>query len=246
MARTILLELRDVTKLYRSEAEVIKAVDHVSIELEAGELVALYGPSGSGKTTLLQVAAGIVRPDAGVVRYRGVDISSLGDREREIYRRDELGFVFQSWQLQPGLSALDNAATKILAAGVSPREARVRAMVMLKRLGLQARAKHLPHQLSTGERQRVGIARALLNDPKVILADEPTGNLDSDRTAMILDLLTEACAERGVAVLLVTHDPRAAAYADRVLTLKDGKIVPDASGGIDASATDASSVSTSS
>jgi len=127
---------------------------------------------------------------------------------------------------------------KILAAGVSPREARVRAMVMLRRLGLEARAKHLPHQLSTGERQRVGIARALLNEPKVILADEPTGNLDSERTEMILDLLAAACAERGVAVLLVTHDPRAAAYADRVLRFADGKIEPAASESPHASADD--------
>ena len=229
MASSALLELQGVTKLYRSEAEVIKAVDDVSLKLDAGELAALYGPSGSGKTTLLQVAAGIALPDAGVVTYQGVDIGSLSDRAREIYRRDQLGFVFQSWQLQPGLSALDNAATKVLAAGLSPRAARTTAMVMLKRLGLESRSKHLPHQLSTGERQRVGIARALLNDPKVILADEPTGNLDSERTEMILDLLAEACRERGVAVLLVTHDPRAAECADRVLLFRDGKIEPSAS-----------------
>ncbi|MDO8209656.1 ABC transporter ATP-binding protein [Conexibacter sp. CPCC 206217] len=219
-----MLELRSITKRFRSGPELVTAVDGASLTVAPGELIALYGPSGSGKTTVLSIAAGIVRPNAGTVLFQGRDIGAFSERESVRYRRSELGFVWQSFQLQPGLSALDNAATKLLAEGMKMRAARARALGYLDLVGLAARADHLPGELSTGERQRVSIARALANEPRLVLADEPTGNLDTRRGAQILDVLAQACADRDVAVLLVTHDERAAAYASRVLALRDGHI----------------------
>ncbi len=153
-------------------------------------------------------------------------MSAFSDREAVAYRRSELGFVWQSFQLQPGLSALDNAATKLLAEGLSFKRARARALGCLELVGLEARARHLPAELSTGERQRVAIARALANEPRLVLADEPTGNLDSARGEQVLALLARSCGERGIGVLLVTHDERAVAFADRVLVLRDGRVEP--------------------
>jgi putative ABC transport system ATP-binding protein len=221
-----MLDLRDLTKHYQSgDGEVVHAVDGVSMSICAGELVALYGPSGSGKTTLLMLIAALLRPDAGAVLMDGRDISELTDTEAARYRLHELGFVRQSLSLVPGVSALDNAALKLMGVDIGSREAHRRVMPLLERLGLQQRVKHRAEQLSMGERQRVMIARALSTEPKLLLADEPTGSLDSARSREVLGLLTEVCRERGVAVLLVTHDPQAARYADRVHALLDGKLV---------------------
>jgi putative ABC transport system ATP-binding protein len=221
-----MLELRDLLRHYQSgDGEVVRAVDGVSMSIAAGELVALYGPSGSGKTTLLMLIAALLRPDAGAVLMDGRDISELSDADAARYRLHELGFVRQSLNLVPGVSALDNAALKLLGIDIGAREAHRRMMPLLERLGLQQRVKHRSEQLSMGERQRVMIARALSTEPKLLLADEPTGSLDSARSREVLGLLTEVCRERGVAVLLVTHDPQAARYADRVHTLLDGKLV---------------------
>lgn len=219
-----MLELVAITKRFRSGPETVTAVDGASLTVAAGELVALYGPSGSGKTTVLTIAAGITPPDAGKVLFEDRDVSAFSEREGTLHRRSDLGFVWQSFQLQPGFSALDNAATKLLAEGMPLRRARARAHGYLELVGMGHRAGHLPDQLSTGERQRVSIARALANEPKLVLADEPTGNLDTRRGAQILGVLATACAERNVGILLVTHDERAAAYAGRVLNLRDGKI----------------------
>lgn len=223
-----MLELRSLTKRFRSGPETITAVDGASLTVAAGELIALYGPSGSGKSTLLHIAAGITPPDEGAVLFEGRDVSRFTDREAVLYRRSDLGFIWQSFQLQPGLSALDNAATKLLAEGMSFKRARARALGYLELVGLDGRVRHLPGQLSTGERQRVAIARALANEPKLVLADEPTGNLDTARGEQVLGLLADTCAERGIGVLLVTHDERAAAFASRVLVLRDGSIKPSA------------------
>jgi putative ABC transport system ATP-binding protein len=221
-----MLELRDLTKHYQSgDGEVVHAVDGVSMSISAGELVALYGPSGSGKTTLLMLIAALLRPDAGAVLMDGRDISELSDTDAARYRLHELGFVRQSLNLVPGVSALDNAALKLLGVDIGAREAHRSVMPLLERLGLRQRVKHRAEQLSMGERQRVMIARALSTEPKLLLADEPTGSLDSARSREVLGLLTEVCRERGVAVLLVTHDPQAARYADRVHALLDGKLV---------------------
>jgi putative ABC transport system ATP-binding protein len=221
-----MLELRDLVKHYQAgDGETVRAVDGVSTSICAGELVALYGPSGSGKTTLLMLIAALLRPDAGAVLMDGRDVGELSDADAARYRLHELGFVRQSLNLVPGVSALDNAALKLLGVDIGAREAHRRVMPLLERLGLQQRAKHRAEQLSMGERQRVMIARALSTEPKLLLADEPTGSLDSARSREVLGLLTEVCRERGVSVILVTHDPQAASYADRVHALLDGKLV---------------------
>jgi putative ABC transport system ATP-binding protein len=220
-----MLELRALVKRFPvGDGEPVHAVDDVSLAVQAGELVALYGPSGSGKTTLLMMAAALLAPESGAVLVGGREVSSLSAREAASYRLHELGFVRQSLELIPGASALDNAALKLLAAGATPRQAKRGVQPLLERLGLAERCGHRAELLSMGERQRVMIARALSTEPKLVLADEPTGSLDSERGREVLDLLTGICRERQVAVLLVTHDPRAAGYADRVHTLRDGRL----------------------
>jgi putative ABC transport system ATP-binding protein len=217
------LELRGVVKHYTSGSDIVRAADGVSLTLTAGEIVAIYGPSGSGKTTLLMLAAGFIAPDSGVVRFAGRDISGLSIDDGARHRRS-VGIVFQSFHLSPGVPALDNATLKLLAEGVNPADARDRAARWIARVGLADRAKHTPERLSMGERQRVSIARALANDPKLLLADEPTGHLDGERSRETLALLTGICRDRGIPMLLVSHDPEAAAYADRVCDLRDGNL----------------------
>jgi putative ABC transport system ATP-binding protein len=187
-------------------------------------MVALYGPSGSGKTTLLMMIAALIRPDSGQVLVNGRDVGALSDAEQSRYRLRELGLVDQSFDLLPGGTALQNAALKLWMLEHA-RKAEVRVEPLLRRLVLAERLQHRADQLSMGERQRVMIARALSTDPKLLLADEPTGNLDTRRGAEVLGLLTEICREAQTAVLLVTHDPQAARFADRVLALRDGCIV---------------------
>jgi putative ABC transport system ATP-binding protein len=219
------LELREVVKRYPSaDATSVEAVKGVSLTVSPGEFIALYGPSGSGKTTLLLMAAGLLAPDAGAVLFAGRDIAGLSARQAALHRRRELGFVFQSFHLVPGASALENAAVKLLGDGWTLSEACAAARPWLERVGLSARLDHPSDRLSMGERQRVAIARALCNEPRLLLADEPTGNLDSERGRRILSLLHDLCRERELAVLLATHDPRASAFADRVHTLRDGEL----------------------
>lgn len=225
-----MLELRAVSKQFAGlDGETIRAVDDVSLRVAAGELVALYGPSGSGKSTLLFLAAGIARPDAGSVLFDGHDLASLSRRAAARHRRSELGFVFQSSRLVPGLSAIDNAALKLMTEGASRAEARRRVAPLLERLGVVRRAEHRATQLSRGERHRVALARALSNDPRLVLADEPTGSLDSQRSQEVLALLAEVCRERSIGVVLVTHDPAGADVADRVHRLRDGRLADEAS-----------------
>jgi putative ABC transport system ATP-binding protein len=218
------LQLCDVVKHYRSEGETVRAVDGVSLTLTPGDFVALYGPSGSGKTTLLLLAAGLLSPENGHVLFEERDIGDYTPRECAAYRRRDVGIVFQSFHLMAGASVLNNAAIKPLADGVSPRKAREMARPWLDRVGLTDRHDYRPRQLSMGERQRVAIARALVNEPKMLLCDEPTGNLDSKRSREILGLLRDICHDRGIPGLLVTHDPQATEYVDRVYTLSDGEL----------------------
>jgi putative ABC transport system ATP-binding protein len=221
-----MLELRELVKHYPVfDGEPVRAVDGVSMSVAAGELVALYGPSGSGKTTLLMMIAALLRPDGGGVFVNEREISALSDQEGAAYRLRDLGFVRQSLSLMPGVSALDNAALKLLGTDVGPREAHRRVIPLLEQLGLGERLRNRPDQLSMGERQRVMIARALSTEPPLLLADEPTGSLDTQRSHKVLRLLSDICRERRVAVVLVTHDPQAAAYADRVHALRDGRLV---------------------
>ncbi len=221
-----MLELRELVKHYRlGDDEPVRAVDGVAMSVAAGELVALYGPSGSGKTTLLMLIAALLRPDSGKVFVGEREVSALSEQEAAHYRLRELGFVRQTVNLVPGVSALDNAALKLLGTDLSPREAHRRVSPLLEQLGLGERLRHRAEQLSMGERQRVMIARALSTDPTLVLADEPTGSLDSRRSSEVLELLTGLCRERKVATVLVTHDPQAAGYADSVFALRDGRLV---------------------
>jgi putative ABC transport system ATP-binding protein len=218
------LELEQVVKHYRSAGEEVRAIDGVSLAVSPGEMVALHGPSGSGKTTLLKLAATLLEPERGTVRFDGVELSSFSEDDASDYLLRDVGFVYQNFRLMPRVSALENASIKLLLGGVGRREARAQALEWLDRLGLGDRAERTPEQLSGGERQRVAIARALSGDPPLILADEPTGNLDSARSREIVALLAEIAHERGAGVLLVTHDTEAATLADRSLTLRDGEL----------------------
>ncbi len=219
-----MLELRELVKHYPSVGgESVRAVDGVSLAVEPGEMVALYGPSGSGKTTLLLMIATLLEPTSGTVSIGGRDVSSLSEREASQFRLSQLGFIRQNFDLLPGVSAIDNAVLKLLK-DVRWREAHRQITPLLQRLGLGERLGHRAETLSMGERQRVMIARALSTEPSLLLADEPTGSLDSQRSREVLELLRELCRERGVAVVLVSHDPLAARYADRVFALRDGKL----------------------
>lgn len=218
------LELCELVKHYSGGEETVRAVDGVSLRVEPGELVALYGPSGSGKSTLLMLVAALIAPDNGSVCFGGRDIACLSGRKAAEYRRREVGLISQEFHLIPGASALDNAMIKLPVLGMSLREARERAIPWLERVGLGARLDHTPERLSMGERQRVTIARALAGEPRLLLADEPTGSLDSRRTGEILTLLHDICRERELPGLLVTHDSDAVSFVDRVLTLRDGRL----------------------
>ncbi len=218
------LELERVVKHYRGAGEEVHAVAGVSLAIGPGEMVALHGPSGSGKTTLLLLIARLLQPDRGTIRFAGRELSSLSEGEASDYLLRDVGFVYQSPQLMPHVSALENASVKLLLGGVGMREARARASPWLQRVGLGDSSGRTPEQLSGGERQRVAIARALAGEPRLILADEPTGNLDSERSGEIVELLRAVAHERGAAVLLVTHDLEAAGLADRRCTLRDGRL----------------------
>jgi putative ABC transport system ATP-binding protein len=218
------LELEQVVKHYRGAGEEVHAVDGVSLTVSPGEMLALHGPSGSGKTTLLKLAATLLEPEQGTIRFNGVDLSSFSEDDASDYLLRDVGFVYQNFHLMPRVSALENASIKLLLGGVGRHQARAQALAWLERLGLADRIGRTPEQLSGGERQRVAIARALSGDPPLILADEPTGNLDSARSREIIALLAEIAHERGAGVLLVTHDTDAAQLADRSLTLRDGEL----------------------
>jgi putative ABC transport system ATP-binding protein len=219
-----MLELRDVVKHYRNGGEQVRAVDRVSLDVGAGEMLALLGPSGSGKTTLLLLIGAVLRADAGTIGFEGRDLSTLSDRQVSEYLLRDVGFIHQRVQLMGGMPALENACRKLLLRGAGLREARAAALPWLERVGLGGQLERLPGELSGGERQRLAIARALAGEPRLILADEPTGSLDSERSREIVALLRSLAHDRGAAVVLVTHDPAAAAVADRRLTLRDGRL----------------------
>ncbi len=219
-----MLELCDLVKHYpQVGGEPVRAVDGVSLKVDPGEMVALYGPSGSGKTTLLLMVATLLAPTSGAVLIGGRDVSSLSEREASHFRLSELGFIRQNFDLLPGVTAIDNAVLKLLKS-MRWRDAHRTIAPLLGRLGLGERLDHRAETLSMGERQRVMIARALSTQPRLLLADEPTGSLDTQRGREVLELLTELCREHQVAIVLVSHDPQAAAYADRVYALRDGKL----------------------
>jgi ABC-type lipoprotein export system ATPase subunit len=218
---TCVLRTRGLRRDYGREASLVRAVDGVDLEVAQGETVAIMGPSGCGKSTLLYLLGGLDRPTGGQIWLDGQDLSGLSERGLARLRRDAIGFVFQAFQLMDELTAVENVELPALLAGRSPRAARKRALDLLEQVGLADRAKFLPTQLSGGQRQRVAIARALVADPLVVLADEPTGNLDSAATVEVLRLF-EQLHTAGQTLVIVTHDPRVAATADRMISMRDG------------------------
>jgi putative ABC transport system ATP-binding protein len=226
-----ILELNNIVKKYRVGKEVVTALDGVTLRVEPGEFVVILGTSGCGKTTLLNVAAGLERPTKGEVIFRGVTINKLKEKNMVAYRRKQMGFIFQSYNLLPTLTAQENVALPLFFEGVKRRERDLRAVKMLKRLGLLQRRMHKPAEMSGGQQQRVSIARALVHSPKIIFADEPTGNLDTRTTMEVMTQLQQAVQEHGQTLLMVTHDEDVARFADRIIQMVDGKIVSEERGG---------------
>ena len=219
------IQLEAVSKVYRSGDVEVQAVRAVSLEIQAGEFVALEGPSGSGKTTLLQLLGALDRPDGGNVFFEGRDLAALPDGDLADLRLRAFGFVFQQFNLIPTLTALGNVEAGLAPAGSTDGDLRSRSLALLGEVGLEEREAHLPGQLSGGEQQRVSIARALATEPRVILADEPTGNLDSRTGADVLALLSELAASHGTTVVVATHDAELAAKGTRRLAMRDGRLV---------------------
>lgn len=226
-----ILELKNIVKKYRVGREVVTALDGVSLSVEPGEFIAILGTSGCGKTTLLNIAAGLERPTKGDVNFRGVTMNKLKEKNMVMFRRKQMGFIFQAYNLLPALTAQENVALPLFFEGVKRRERDYRAVQMLNRMGLKDRRKHKPSEMSGGQQQRVSIARALVHSPKIIFADEPTGNLDTRTTMEILHQLQTAVKENGQTLLMVTHDEDVARYADRIIQMVDGKIVAEERGG---------------
>jgi len=221
-----ILEARDLVKTYPLGETTVEAVRGISLEVATGEFVAIMGPSGSGKSTLLQLLGGLDQPTSGQVVLEGETISDLPDEQATRLRRDRTGFVFQSFNLIPLLDVTENVGLPFTIAGADPSRGEVRDRVAdaIELVDLTGKARHKPDQLSAGEQQRVAVARALVTRPALLFADEPTGNLDYTSGTEILDALFRSCVERGQTVVLVTHDSKAAAYADRVLVIADGRI----------------------
>jgi putative ABC transport system ATP-binding protein len=219
-----IVETENLTRIYGSGEAQVNALDGVSLHVDTGEFVAVMGPSGCGKSTLLHMIGGLDRPSDGVVKIEGQDLSSLNDDELTDLRREHIGFIFQFFNLIPTLTALDNTALPLVLGGMKPGDAQVRAAEWLEKLEVADRSTHRPDELSGGQRQRVAIARSLVTNPSLILADEPTGNLDSKATQEFAALLRDTVDRWGRSILLVTHDPRISSYADRIIYLKDGRI----------------------
>ena len=219
-----LIEAHNLERHYRVGSHAVRALDGASFTIERGEFVAIVGPSGSGKSTLLALLGGLDRPSAGTIRVGDLELGKARDAELVKYRRERIGFIFQSFNLLPTRSAVENVEIPLVLNSAKPRVRRERALELLKTVGLAERADHRPNQLSGGEMQRVAVARALANTPLLVLADEPTGNLDSKTGETILGLLRQTVAAREVTLIVVTHDLGVAAYADRVIHMRDGKV----------------------
>ena len=218
------IELKDICKDYGTGESKVKAVCDVNLKIRRSEIIAIMGPSGSGKSTLLDILGCLDRPTRGKVFIDGVDVSKLDENELAKIRREKIGFIFQFFYLIPSLTALKNVELPMTFLG-NVKDKEIKSKELLKMVGLEDRMNHRPNQLSGGESQRVAIARALANDPQIILADEPTGNLDSKSGKEIMDILTKLNKERGVSLIIVTHDSNIARHAKRIINLKDGAII---------------------
>ncbi|NMA02550.1 MAG: ABC transporter ATP-binding protein, partial [Clostridia bacterium] len=220
-----IIEVKNLTKKYRVGSEIISALNGVDLKIESGEFLAIVGTSGSGKSTLLHMMSGLERPTKGEILINGVLINKVREKDMASFRRKHMGFIFQHYNLLTALTALENAALPLVLQGVNVRERNKRAVEILKTLGLGDRMKNKPNQMSGGQQQRVSIARALINNPKILFADEPTGNLDTRTTREIMELLTTMVKEKGQTLVMVTHDMEVANYADRIIQMVDGEII---------------------
>jgi len=222
-----IIQTSNLTKIYGSGATAVTALDHVSLSIDPGEFVAIMGPSGCGKSTLLHLIGGLDKASEGSVQIDGHNLNDLDDDKLTEIRRRKMGFIFQFYNLIPVLNAVENASLPVTLDGMKPAEARAKAVEWLTRFGLADRLTNRPDELSGGQQQRVAVARALVAEPALVLADEPTGNLDTKASDEIAALLRQVSKEFGRAVIMVTHDPRIAAYADRIIFLKDGRIADE-------------------
>lgn len=220
-----MIKLIEISKIYRTSEIETMALDNINLEVREGEFVSIMGPSGCGKSTLLNIAGLLDEPSSGTVELHGKAVSGLNAREAARFRNTELGFVFQSFHLIPSLNVLDNVQMPLLYRKMGATERKERAMKMIEAVGLSHRVKHFPSQLSGGQCQRVAIARALVGDPSIILADEPTGNLDSKMGAEVMELLHEVNKQRGKTILMVTHNESQAKQTDRIVRMLDGRII---------------------
>lgn len=225
-----MIEAREISKIYQIGNTEIRAVDGLSLRIEAGEFLSIVGPSGSGKTTLLHILGLLDTPDSGSVSLDGLQVTGLSPKELTRLRREKIGFVFQEFNLLPVLNALENVELPLRYLGLSAGERRRRALQALEMVGLSNRAYNRPRQLSGGEQQRVAIARALVTDPVLVLADEPTGELDSYNTCRVIELMRDLNRETGQTFAIVTHDPMVADHTRRIVSLRDGKVSSDSAG----------------
>lgn len=220
---TAIIELKGVSRTYKLGDEVVNALDKVNLEVKSGEFLAIVGPSGSGKSTLANIIGGLDTPNEGTVQIDGEDLSKVGDKKLSFYRNKHIGFVFQSFNLQASYNALENVMLPLVLAKTGSKARTQRAKECLEAVGLADRLRHYPNQLSGGQRQRVAIARALSNQPSIIIADEPTGNLDSQKGDEIMQLL-KGLNKQGITLIVITHDPNIAKQASRVISIQDGKV----------------------
>ncbi len=220
-----IVQIRELTKIYAQGEIQVTALDRITLDIAAGEFLALMGPSGSGKSTLLHIIAGVDRPTSGECLVQGVDVTKLNESQLADWRNHNVGFIFQTFNLIPVLTAQENVELPLLLTRLSRAQRRKQVETALEVVGLADRAKHLPRQLSGGQEQRVAIARALVTDPALIVADEPTGNLDSHSAQEVLGALQSLCKDAGKTIILVTHDPKAAAFGSRTIHLEKGELL---------------------
>ena len=226
MSAATIVEIRDLTKTYLQGEIKVTALNSVSLDIATGEFLALMGPSGSGKSTLLHILAGVDRPTSGTCRVQGVNVPNLNESDLADWRNQNVGFVFQTFNLIPVLTAFENVELPLLLTKLNRQERRAQVETALSLVGLGDRMKHLPRQLSGGQEQRVAIARALVTDPALVVADEPTGNLDHNSATEVLTILQSLSQQMSKTVIMVTHDPKAAAFASRIIHLEKGELVP--------------------
>jgi len=219
-----LITIKGLTKKYRLGQEVITALDHVDLDIEEGEFLCILGTSGSGKSTLLHIVAGLEKSTRGEVLIKGVSMTKMKEKNMASFRRKHMGFIFQSYNLISSLTAVENVTLPLIFDRTGKKEREIRAKKLLVQMGLKNRLKNKSTEMSGGQQQRVSIARALVNNPKILFADEPTGNLDSKTTKEIMDVLTDKVRSAGVTLIMVTHDIEIAEYGDRIIYMKDGKI----------------------